>query len=170
MPCHAQKSKVVFGSRDIREEYGGKGLERATSKVRRCSATFSQPLRKPSGSSCVGAVKSTGACGGAVSIIGKADKVESGGGGEKVKVPINRVSDGSASSGSGSASDNSEREVSVDGSLDLPPSKLGRLCEILGKSRGPDTCTYCGGVCCGSMRDLINVLVGYKEAEPNQKV
>ena len=94
----------------------------------------------------------------------------SGGGGEKVKVSVNRVSDGSASSGSGSASDNSEREVSVDASLDLPPNRLGRLCENLGKLRGPKTCTYYGGVCCSSMRDLINVLVRFNEAEPNYKV
>ena len=170
MPCHYQGDKVVFGSRDIREEYGGKGVGRATSKVRRYSATFSQPLRKPSGSSSVGAVKSTGACGGAVSSAGKAEKVEASNGDERVKVPIKRVSDGSASSGSRSASHNSESEVSVDASLDLPPNRLGRLCENLGKARGPDTCTYCSGVCCSSMQDLINVLVGYKEAEPNQKV
>ena len=167
MPCHTQRNKVVIGSRDIRDQYGGKEVGRGTSKVQRCSAMFSQPLRKPSGSSSVGAVKSTGAFWGTVSSAGKADKVEASNGDEKVKVPINRVSDGSASSGGGSASDNSEREVSVDGSLDLPPNKLGRLCENLGKARGPDTCTYCGGVCCGSMHDLINVLVGYKEAEPN---
>ena len=83
MPCHAQKSKVVFGSRDIREEYGGKGVGRATSKVRRCSATFSQPIRKPSDSPSVGDMKSTGICVGAVSSASRFEKVKAVSGGEK---------------------------------------------------------------------------------------
>ena len=40
-------------------------------------------------------------------------------------------------------------------------------CEDLGKARGPETCANCVGICCGSMRDLINVVVEYKEAVPN---
>ena len=107
---------------------------------------FSQPLRNPSDTSIDGSGR-----GGAVYI---ADTVKDGkglSGGEKEKVPVRQASRGSASSGAGSTRDNSEREVSVDDGLDLPPNRLGKLCENLGKARGPDTCSYCVGICCALM-------------------
>ena len=58
----------------------------------------------------------------------------------------------------------------MDASLDLPPNRLGRLCKDLGKARGPETCTNCVGICCGYMRDVIYVLVDFKEAVPNQEI
>ena len=170
MSCSTRIGEVVFGSLDIWKEYGGKGRGRTAGTVRKCSATFDQPLRKPSDSPSVGVMKSTGGCGGAVASASRVEKVKAGNGGEKEKAPIRQPSNGSASSGAGSASDNSEKDVSADASLDFPSNRLGRLCENLGKARGPDTCTFFVGVCCGSMRDLINVLIEYKEAVPNQKV
>ena len=38
------------------------------------------------------------------------------------------------------------------------------------RARGADVCTFCLGVCCSSMRYLINVLVEYGEVRPTEKV
>ena len=134
MPCSTRRDEILFGGVNIRKEYGGKGRGRTAGTVWKCSATFNQPLRKPSDSPSVGVMKSTGGCGGAVASASRVEKVKAGNGGEKEKVPIRPASDGSASSGAGSASDNSEREVSADASLDCPSNRLGRLCENLGKA------------------------------------
>ena len=75
MPCSTQRDEVVFGSVNIQKEYGGKGRGRAAGIVRRCSATFSQPLRKPSDSPSVGVMKSTGGCRGAVASASRVEKV-----------------------------------------------------------------------------------------------
>ena len=63
-----------------------------------------------------------------------------------------------------------EGEISADDNSNYPSNRLGRLCENVSKAQGPDVCTYCVGVCCGSMQDLINVLIDFGEAEPSQKV
>ena len=72
--------------------------------------------------------------------------------------------------GESSVNGDGEGEVSADDNSNLPSNKLGRLCENVGKGRGSGVCTYCLGVCCSSMRDLINVLVEFGEAKPSQKV
>ena len=96
--------------------------------------------------------------------------------GEKEKAPRRQPSNRSATGGGGSvrgessASGDGEREVSADDNSNYPTNKLGRLCQNLGKARGAGVCTYCRGVCCASMRDLINVMIDYDEAEPSQKV
>ena len=123
-----------------------------------------------------GARKSIGSSGGAVASANKGEKEKATNRGEKEKAPRRQPSDISASRGGdsvrgeSSASGDGEGEISVDDNSNYPSNRLGRLCENVGKTRGPDVCTYCVGVCCGSMRDLINVLIDFGEAKPSQKV
>ena len=101
---------------------------RAVNTVRRCSATFNQPLRNPSDTSIDGSGR-----GGAVYSAGGVKGGKGLSGGEMNKVVARQASRGFASSGARSTSDVSEKEVSVNDGLDLPTNKLGKLCENLGK-------------------------------------
>ena len=107
----------------------------------------------------------------------KGEKEKASNRGEKEKAPRRQPTDrsatrdgGSANRGESSASGDGEGEVSVDDDFYFPTNKLGRLCWYLGKARSAAICTFCRGVCCASMQDLINVLIDYDEAEPSQKV
>ena len=142
----------------------------------KCSANFNQPPRRSSDGVSDGARKSTGSSGGAVASANKGEKEKATNRGEKEKAPRRQPSDRSASRGGGSvrgessASGDGEGEISADDNFNYPLNRLGRLCENVGKARGPDVCTYCLDVFCGSMRDLIHVLIDFGEAEPSQKV
>ena len=37
------------------------------------------------------------------------------------------------------------------------------------RARGAEICTFCLGVCCASMRYLLNVLVDYGEVRPTEQ-
>ena len=116
VPCGNQRYDVVFGSRDIRKEYGGKGIGKITGTGMKCSAKFNKPLRKPSDSASVSVMGSTGSCGGADNSASGAENVEALSGGEKEKSAIKKPSNGSVSSGASSSSTNSEVDVSADAS------------------------------------------------------
>ena len=170
MPCDNQRDGAVFGGRDIRKEFGGPGVTKTAGTGMMCSAKFNKPPRRPSGGGGVIIVDSTGNCGGANGDASGVENVEALVGGEKEKSTRRRSSDESTPNGPGCSGANSEVDVSTNASLYLPPNKLERLCKDLGKSKGSETCSNCVGICCGYMRDIINVLVDFKEAVPNQEV
>ena len=164
----AQEDEPQFGGIDIRKEYGGKG--KATGTRRKCSANFNQSPRKFGEIVCGGAGTVAGGSGGAVAAASGGGKGKVTGGNSK------QPSDRSVKMGGGgvgeepSVSGDGGMEVAVDNNSNQPSNRLGRLCENVGKARGSSVCTYCLGVCCSSMQDLINVLVEFGEAKPNQKV
>ena len=173
MQSITQEDEPHFGCVDFRKEYGGK----VTSTRRKCSANFNQPPKRPSDGMSDGARGSAGSDGCAVASASKGEKEKASNRGEKEKAPRRQSSDrsatrggGSANRGESSASGDDEGEVSVDDDFYFPDNKLGRLCWYLGKARGEAICTFCRGVCCSSMQDLINILINYDEAKPSQKV
>ena len=109
-----------------------------------------------------------------------AGKVASASGGARGKVaadnsnqPSDRsvVMDGSGVGEVPAVSGGGRREVAADNNSNQPSNRsVGRLGENVGRARGSNVCTFCLGVCCSLMRDLINMLVEFGEVKPNQKV
>ena len=130
--------EVVFGSRDNRAQYGGKGMSGASKDStkgkapKQLSAKFDKPM-----------VPMPGLVGSSSDSDAKRSSK-----GEKSKKKI--VSSPSASSGAGAVGGrdggNSSTDDSMSAGADFPKNKLGELCHDLGKIRGE--CISCVVLLC----------------------